>query len=204
MKRGVIGIYIIKNIADGKVYIGQSVDVEYRICNHFSKLKWNRHDNEHMQRAYNKSPSAFTWELLCECAEAELDEKEIQFIRDYKSADPKYGYNKSYGGQQEHRATEETRRKMSETKKGKKFTPEHCAKIGIANTKRRLSEETKKKISIKRGKPVLQLDMDGKVIGKYISIKEAAEAVGLKSRNSIRNVLIGKAKQSAGFMWKYE
>ena len=204
MKRGVIGIYIIKNIEDGKVYIGQSVDVEYRICNHFSKLKWNRHDNEHMQRAYNKSPYAFTWELLCECDETELDEKEIQFILDYKSADPKYGYNKSYGGQQEHRATEETKRKMSETKKGKKFTPEHCAKIGLANTKRRLSEETKKKISIKRGKAVLQLDMDGNVIGKYISIKEAAEAVGLKSRNSIRNVLNGKAKQSAGYMWKYE
>ena len=29
MKRGVIGIYIIKNAVSGKVYIGQSVDVEY-------------------------------------------------------------------------------------------------------------------------------------------------------------------------------
>jgi len=60
MKRGVVGIYIIKNSENGKVYIGQSVDVEYRICNHFSKLRCNRHDNEHMQRAYNKSPSAFS------------------------------------------------------------------------------------------------------------------------------------------------
>lgn len=60
MKRGIVGIYIIKNSENGKVYIGQSVDVEYRICNHFSKLRYNRHDNEYMQRAYNKSPSAFS------------------------------------------------------------------------------------------------------------------------------------------------
>ena len=78
MKRGVIGIYIIKNAVSGKVYIGQSVDVEYRICNHFSCLKHNRHDNEHMQRSYNADPDAFSWELLCECKESELDEKEIQ------------------------------------------------------------------------------------------------------------------------------
>lgn len=204
MKRGVVGIYIIRNEADGKVYIGQSVDVEYRICNHFSKLKWNRHDNKHLQRAYNKSPSSFSWELLCKCKENELDEKEINLICEYNSADPKYGYNMSYGGQQEHRATKETRRKMSETKKGKKFTPEHCAKIGIANSKRKLSNETKQKIAVKHGKPVLQLDSDGNIIARHNSIKDAAEAVGLKSRNSIRNALLGITAQSAGYKWKYE
>lgn len=203
MKRGVVGIYAIKNAVDGKVYIGQSVDVEYRICNHFSKLKWNRHDNTHLQRAYNLNPSAFTWELLCECSENELDKKEIQAIRDYQSADPEHGYNRSYGGQQEHRATEETRRKMSATKKGKKFTKEHCMKIGLANSRRTLSEETKRKIAKKHGKPVLQCDINGKIVAKYGSIKDAAQAVGVKSSNSIKNVLTGKAKQSAGFRWLY-
>lgn len=203
MKRGVVGIYIIRNAEDGKVYIGQSVDVEYRICNHFSKLKWNRHDNEHMQRAYNKNPSAFTWEMLCECDESELDAKEIQLIDKYNCANPEYGYNMSYGGQVEHRATEETRRKMSESKKGKTFTKEHCKKIGLANTKRRLSDETRKKIAAKRGKPVIQMDMIGNVVAVHKSIKDALIAVGLKSHNSINNALTGKTKQSAGFRWSY-
>lgn len=203
MKRGVVGIYVIRNAEDGKVYIGQSVDVEYRICNHFSKLKWNRHDNEHLQRAYNNNPNAFSWEMLCECDESELDAKEIQMIADYNCADPKYGYNMSYGGQVEHRATEETRRKMSESKKGKKFTEEHCKKIGLANTRRKLSEETRRKIAEKHGKHVIQMDMSGNVIAVHKSIKDAIIAVGLKSTNSINNALTGKTKQSAGFRWSY-
>lgn len=204
MKRGVIGIYIIKNAANGKVYIGQSVDVEYRICNHFSCLKHNRHDNEHMQRSYNADPDAFSWELLCECKESELDEKEIQYIKDYNSTDPQHGYNRSYGGQQYHRATLETRRKMSESKKGKKFTEEHCRKIGLANSRRRLSEETKRKIASHRRKAVLQYSLDGEFIMRHESVKAAAEYVGLKSRNSIRNVINGICEQSAGFKWEYE
>lgn len=203
MKRGVVGIYVIRNADDGKVYIGQSVDVEYRICNHFSKLKWNRHDNEHMQRAYNNNPNAFSWELLCECDESELDAKEIQMIAEYNCADTKYGYNMSYGGQVEHRATEETRRKMSESKKGKTFTEEHCKRIGLANTRRKLSAETRRKIAEKHGKPVIQMDMSGNVIAVHKSIKDAKIAVGLKSHNSIKNALTGKTKQSAGFRWSY-
>ena len=201
MKRGVVGIYIIKNKTDGKVYIGQSVDVEYRVCNHFSNLKWNRHGNEHMQRAYNKDPTAFTWELLCECTVDELDEKEIAYIKEYRCADPTYGYNKSFGGQQEHRATAETKAKMSLTKKGKKFTKEHCMKIGLANARRKLSEETKRKIAKKHGKQIIQMDMNGNVIAVHESIKNAAVAAGLKSPNSIKNVLNGLSKQSGGFRW---
>lgn len=203
MKRGIVGIYIIKNADDGKVYIGQSVDVEYRICNHFSNLKWNRHGNAHMQRAYNKNPDAFTWELLCTCTVDELDAKEIELISEYRSADPMYGYNKSFGGQNEHRATEETKQKMSEVKKGKRFTEEHRQKIGLANTRRKLSAETRRKIAEKHGKTVIQMDMSGNAIAEYKSIKDAADAVGLKSRNSIKNALNGITNQSAGYMWAY-
>ena len=60
MNRGIIGIYCIVNNYNMKKYIGQSVDVEYRVCNHFSKLRYNRHENEHMQCAYNKNPNMFS------------------------------------------------------------------------------------------------------------------------------------------------
>lgn len=204
MTRGITGIYIIKNTDNGKVYIGQSVDVEYRICNHFSKLKWNRHDNTHMQRAYNNNPSAFAWELLCTCEQSELDDLEIEYIAKYNSADPTKGYNKQYGGQAEHRCTPETRKKMSETKKGKRFSKEHCKKIGEANRGRKLSDEARRKIGMKQARAVIQTDLDGNFIARHESIKVATKAVGLKSTNSIRNALTGKTVQSAGYGWKYE
>lgn len=204
MARGIIGIYIIKNADNGKVYIGQSTDVEYRICCHFSKLRWNRHDNKHLQNAYNKNPSAFSWELLCTCEQSELDDREIGFIAKYNSTGPERGYNKQYGGQAEHRCTLETRQKMSEAKRGKRFTKEHCKKIGEANRRRKLSDETKRKIGEHQKRAVIQTDLDGNFIARHDSIKEATLAVGLKSPNSIRNALSGRTAQSAGYRWNYE
>lgn len=204
MKRGIIGIYCIKDTESGKIYIGQSVDVEYRICNHFSKLKYNRHDNIHMQRAYNKNPKAFEWQLLRKCTVEELDQLEIEMIAHFDSTNPLKGFNMSYGGQSSHKATKETREKMSQSKKGKKFTKEHCQKIGEANRKRKLSENTKKKISAKRSKPVLQYTREGVFVNKFNNSYEAAKALGLKSSTSIRNVLYGKAPTAANYIWKYE
>lgn len=204
MNRGIVGIYVIKNNDNGKIYIGQSVDIEYRICSHFSNLKHQRHHNEFLQNAYNKNPEAFSWEIVEKCKESELDEKEIFYIQHFNSTDSDYGYNMQYGGQAEHRATPETRRKMSETKKGKKFSEEHRRKIGEANHRRKLSEETKEKIRAKHGRAVLQIDKQGKVIKRYRSIKEASEAVGLKSPTSIGNVLKGIAPTGGGYYWAYE
>lgn len=204
MKRGIVGIYIIRNHDNGKVYIGQSVDVEYRICNHFSCLKHNRHDNEHMQRAYNKNPHAFSWELVAQCNAEDLDFLEIAYIEKYDSCNPEKGYNRSFGGQSYHRATEETKRKMSQSKTGKKFTPEHCRKIGEANRRRKLSDETKAKIAAKRGKVVLQFTIDGNFVARHNSAKDAAESVGMSNPSPIKAAIAGRTKTSAGFVWKHE
>lgn len=203
MTRGIVGIYIIKNKYNNKVYIGQSVDVEYRICNHFSKLKYNRHDNEHLQRAYNKHPECFEWDLLEKCNEAELDDKEIYYIKLYDSTNGEKGYNKSHGGQSTHRATAETRSKMSLSKKGKKFTKEHCQKIGEANRKRKLSDETKAKIAAKRGKAVLQYTLDGKFIARYENCLVAAKAIQ-GSASGIKNNIHGISQSSGGYRWRHE
>ena len=88
-------------------------------------------------------------------------------------------------------------------KKGKVFTEEHCRKIGAANTGRKLSDETREKIALKHGKPIIQMDMNGNYVERHRSIKAAAAAVGLKSSNSIKNALNGTTKQSAGYRWAY-
>ena len=45
-------IYRIRNLVDGKVYIGQAVNFEKRKSRHLWELRSNRHKNEHLQRAW--------------------------------------------------------------------------------------------------------------------------------------------------------
>ena len=72
-----IGIYSITNIANGKKYIGQSVDVKCRIRNHKWALKHNCHDNDHLQKSFNKyGEDCFSFDIVCECSEEELDNLE--------------------------------------------------------------------------------------------------------------------------------
>jgi group I intron endonuclease len=48
-----IGIYKIENKANGKVYIGQSANINKRWIEHRSNLNNNRHPNRKLQNAWN-------------------------------------------------------------------------------------------------------------------------------------------------------
>ena len=62
------GIYQITSICNGRIYIGSSKNLEQRKKNHFRCLKYNRHENNKLQRAYNKyGVDNFTFEVLLYC-----------------------------------------------------------------------------------------------------------------------------------------
>lgn len=89
-----IGIYKITNTITGKIYIGSSINVDYRIKQHFKCLRGNYHRNIHLQLSFNKyNESSFVWDLICECDKNELLKKETEYILKYKSFDRKIGYN---------------------------------------------------------------------------------------------------------------
>lgn len=103
-KRKIIcGIYKITNTDNGKMYIGQSNDVIDRIRHHKSSLKYNRHENKKLQYSYNKhGEKAFKFELLEECLEDKLDEREIYWIaklKTYVGFKDCNGYNLTTGGE---------------------------------------------------------------------------------------------------------
>ena len=84
-----IGIYKITNLITGKVYIGQSKRCEQRFLEHK-----NSSSNEHLRNSIEKyGVENFSFEILEETLESDLDEREIYYICLYDSTNPDKGYN---------------------------------------------------------------------------------------------------------------
>lgn len=95
------GIYKITNKINGKVYIGQSVNIEQRWKAH-RNVPFNpksRNYDSLLYRAIRKHGlQNFIFEVLEECEISELNEKEIYYIALYDSNDRNKGYNVDTGG----------------------------------------------------------------------------------------------------------
>lgn len=80
------GIYKIKNVIDGKIYIGQSVNVQRRLKVHKNRLTKGSHENNYLQNAVIKyGIDNFTFEIIEFCKLDLLDEKERFYISFYNS-----------------------------------------------------------------------------------------------------------------------
>lgn len=97
MRNDFSGIYIFKNLINGKVYIGSSIRVLFRKGQHQSDLSENKHYNEHFQNAWNKyGGENFSWEILEKCIFESIDHRknrEQYWIDLYRSSDENYDYN---------------------------------------------------------------------------------------------------------------
>ena len=73
------GIYSITHLASGQRYIGSSRNLRCRLWTHRSKLRKDRHNNLHLQRAWNKyGEQAFKFEILEIC----LDSPAVLIVRE--------------------------------------------------------------------------------------------------------------------------
>lgn len=93
-KRGPIGVYAIKNIVNNKLYIGASVDIYNRLCDHKVALKKNIHINIHLQSAYNLyGKSKFKFEVLEECSKEDIFSLEDFWCKKLNTHNRLFGYN---------------------------------------------------------------------------------------------------------------
>lgn len=95
-----VGIYKITNQVNGKVYIGQSIDIEGRLYEHKYRAYYAKEGvyRSILSKAiYKYGVENFIFEVLEETTVDELDEREIYYIAFFNSIQPN-GYNIEAGG----------------------------------------------------------------------------------------------------------
>lgn len=145
-----IGIYKITN-PKGKVYIGQSIDIERRWYRHkHDYINDNR--NTHLYNSFKKyGIDEHTFEVIEECDEKDLNKRERYYQEKYNAIEEGlnsiYTKTSHFSGRLSEKSkekirksrrknptklTEEGRRKIIETHKGKPKTKEHNKKVSEA------------------------------------------------------------------------
>lgn len=194
-----LGIYIIKNILTGKYYVGSSTDINRRLRDHKNCLKKNKHHSIKLQRAWNKYGSAsFIFESIQYCNREDLKSNEQYWIDHFDSYKKGYNCTLIAGSQLGRIWTEESKQKLSNSRKGQRnsqetefkkgnipwnneikgvhFSPETEFKKGQigywAGKKRIFTEEHKKK----SGSGSITIIIDNI---EYYSIKESARKLNI-------------------------
>ena len=192
-------IYLIRNTANGKFYVGSAVDVNKRLSQHKRCLRRNAHQNRKLQSAWNKhGETAFTFTVIEEVTDSAALLQREQFWIDTMCA-VRFGYNltPTAGSPLGTRHSDETKRRMSLAHSGKKKTPEHVENVRAALAGRKMTDEQRqkmrdKKLGVKRGpysaehRAKISLALTGKEISLESRAKMSLAKIGKKHSPEVR------------------
>lgn len=95
-----IGIYKFENKTNGKIYIGQSINIEKRLKEHINNSQ-NSNTKDYSTKFYRAirkyGIKDFTFEIIEEVSKEKLNEREAYWVASYNSY--KNGYNSNQGGE---------------------------------------------------------------------------------------------------------
>ena len=144
------GIYLIYNLANQRVYVGQSKNVATRLRTHKSKLKRSCHTNPYLQNAFNKyGEDKFVFrsvEYPEDCSPKNLTIREQHWIDQFNSMNPNRGYNLREAGENGGHSLE-TRAKIGAASTGRSHSEEVKEKLREAFIGKPLSAEHREKLS---------------------------------------------------------
>lgn len=185
-----IGVYGIKNLVTGKMYIGKSVNIIKRISNHFSSLNKGNHHSEYLQRSFNKHGElCFVGGIIEICDKNILNERERYWVQYYDSYNNGYNGTIPTGLNQGHEWGEREKIKLSSTMKEYHSTISQKKRKNKANYMRSFVDYSKvvhqsPKYSWKLyNKDTLQLEH------KFEYTKDFLEFIGTAKRKRVDNNL---------------
>lgn len=211
-------IYIITNLINNKIYIGQSINPIQRFNSHVSDSRANSLIYNAIKK-YEKENFSFEI-LICCFDEKTIDELEKYYINLYNSNNRNFGYNIESGGSLTKNKTIETRQKISTAKIGVKRTPEqrikmseyltgipktpeHIEKVKKANTGKKRSKKYCDWLKINRqntmGRKIKLIDIDTNEVLVFLAIRDAARFIK-SSHQNIRSAL--KNSYTISKRWK--
>lgn len=143
------GIYAIRCIPTGKIYVGSAVNLLNRWSVHRMSFRTGNHASPRLFNAWKKyGEDQFTWEVLEYVDDTStLIEREQHYIDLFKAADERFGLNVSpiAGSSLGRKSKEETKAKQSAASQGKKHSAETRAKMSeIAKNSPKVREQVAK------------------------------------------------------------
>lgn len=202
-------IYCITNKVNGKKYIGKTNDLKRRMYEHLPKFEkcpilmsaYNKYGIENFNSKVLVHFTAINNDVL----NSILNWLESFYISKYDTY--RNGYNATYGGEGicGHAMSEETKKKISSSKKGN-VVSDYC--------KKKVSEAWHKNKMWKFAeRPILKYDHAGRFVKRYNTIKEAAAEIMQHEgdsrkvqsiRTSISDVLNGRRRDFCDSFWRYD
>lgn len=202
------GVYCIRNTTNSKLYIGSSTNIQKRCRKHAGLLRNNKHDNQHLQAAFNKyGEDAFETEVLATViVPQKLRNVEQSLMERYHACDRNFGYNKS-STTATSTITEEGKNTLRLKNLGKTYSQEVNAKKGLKGKSNPFfgqhhSRANLEKMVISKGyqvSPFVCLET-GNV---YTFFQEAANATGGRMATISECVKHGRFHVSNGLHFMY-
>lgn len=202
-------VYMHSNEINGKVYVGiTGRKPELRWRNGLGYKPKSKTQNAYFYNAILK----YGWDsfksevLFSKLTKTEAELKEIELIKSLRSNVRKYGYNIENGGNSTGKLSEETKMKVAESwnlnreerskrisegKKGVKFSDEHRANLSKA----------KKGKPAQNRRPVSQYDLNMNFIKRWDSLQDAQDALGINKSNICRAIKYDRT--AGGYKWTY-
>ena len=208
------GIYLIRNLVNGKVYIGKSNNIYRRIKSHILGLKnkSSKHENEHFINSWNKhGENSFEYIILEECEFDKLKEKELYYIIEYDSLNRTKGYNFRLDSESGMIPLESTRKKYSEAQL-KRFSKQEERNKVSERTKKFWKENPEKKLemalNVKKSKQekyrFFKMDESEIILETFENVDEIINKYPQYKWQNIYAVCNGYKKRIYGFKWKKE
>ena len=195
-------VYVL-TVPNGKVYVG--------VTSKTPRVRWQYGHGYSGNKAFYADIKKYGWKAISQEIVAVFDnadeayELEKKLIKQYDSTNLCHGYNRSTGGSGTFgvQISEETRKRLSDSHKGKNHPHHNEWNKNISNALKAYYKTHEKPKPPYMGRPVLQYTKNMELVREYQSAHEAQRQTNIRNQ-SIYCCCSGRTKTAGGYIWKYK